>query len=53
MKKHLKPVQQCVTRQTSCKTLTSAVLTDVKGGVVYDMVTSPGSPRRPGDTTWG
>jgi hypothetical protein len=65
MKQQTKPARQSMTRPASGKALaravlteigkvlTGAVLTEVKGGVAYDMATSPGAPRVPADTTWG
>jgi hypothetical protein len=52
MKNQKKSVPQSVTQRAKLKVLTGASLTEIKGGVAYDMVTSS-PPHEPDDTTWG
>jgi hypothetical protein len=53
MTRQKRPVQQSITRPATGKVLTGPALAEVKGGVVYDMVTSPAPPRVPAETLWG
>jgi hypothetical protein len=44
MKRQTKPAKQSISRPASGNALARAVLTGVKGGVAYDMATSPEPP---------